>query len=186
MHAHCSVIIDCNESIPMKLSLNSNLPHTKKHCTNNAMLYTLTQGLLWLSERVLQCKLLKNSFLWNPPWWLVVFLSTSSEQWTLAARKKGQTVARYTYHHHHHHQSSVVRMQVWEKSLMQLLSNGGVHKTHLWTALSNMFWRVKLWWLFGIFGIRDPHPQSIFWPKTVFRANKPFWKKKLGQKRPSM
>ena len=144
-----------------------------------------TLGLLYDFQK----ESLKDSFLWNPPWWLVVFLSTSSEQWTLAARKKGQTVARYAYlhhHHHHHHQSSAVRMQVWEKRLMQLLSNEGVHMTHLWTALSNIFWRVKLWWLFGIFGIRDPHPQSIFWPKTVFRANKPFWKKKLGQKMPSM
>ena len=70
-----------------------------------------------------------------------------------------------------------------KKSLMQLLSNGKVHMTHLWTPLFNMFWRVKLWWLFGIFGIRDPHPQSIFWPKqSFFRANKPFWRRNYAKK----
>ena len=149
----------------MKLSLNSNFHHTKKHCANNALHWdyfmTFRKSHWW----TLFYEILRGG--------LFCFSPTSSEQWTLAARKKGQTVARYAYlhhhhhHHHHHHQSSAVRSQVWEKSLMQLLSNGEVHMTHLWTPLFNMFWRVNLWWLFGIVGIRDPHPKSIFWPKTV-------------------
>ena len=104
----------------MKLSLNSNFHHTKKHCANNALHWdyfmTFRKSHWW----TLFYEILRGG--------LFCFSPTSSEQWTLAARKKGQTVARYAYlHHHHHHQSSALRMQVWEKSLMQLLSNGEVH-----------------------------------------------------------